>query len=102
MSKRDGQTRALKGMPQDNVAVILSSARAGDVIQMVCHGKVEALTCVTDIPTFHKIATGNINQGDVVIRRGTPIGIATKTIDKGELVHVHNITSQRAQKSAVL
>lgn len=102
MSRRDTQTKALKGMPQDNVAVILSSARAGDVIQLDCHGKFEALTCVTDIPTFHKIATANINQGDVVIRRGTPIGIATKIIGQGELVHVHNITSQRAQKSAVL
>lgn len=102
MSKRDEQAKALKGMPQDNVAVILSSARAGDVIQLDCHGNIQALTCVTDIPTFHKIATVSINQGDVVIRRGTPIGIATKTIRKGELVHVHNIKSQRAQKSAVL
>lgn len=102
MSGSDKQTKALKGMAQDNVAVILSAAKSGDVIQMDCLGNIEALTCVTDIPAFHKIATAGINQGEIVIRRGTPIGIATKTIGKGELVHVHNITSQRAQKSAVL
>jgi len=89
-------------MPQDNVAVILSAAKSGDVIQLDCHGNVEALSCLTDIPSFHKIATASISQGGVVIRQGTPIGIAMKAIDKGELVHVHNIKSQRAQKMAVL
>lgn len=107
MSKRDEQTKALKGMPQDNVAVILSSAKTGDVIQLDCHGNIEALTCVTDIPAFHKVATLGIRPGDIVIRRGTPIGMATQAIGKGELVHVHNIKSQRAQigaaqKTAVL
>ncbi|WP_306259033.1 UxaA family hydrolase [Pararhizobium sp. IMCC21322] len=102
MSGSDKQARALKGMAQDNVAVILSAAKSGDVIQMECHGNSEALTCVTDIPAFHKIATVGINQGEIVIRRGTPIGVATKAIGKGELVHVHNIKSQRAQKTAVL
>lgn len=102
MSGGNKQTRALKGLPQDNVAVILSAAKSGDVIQMDCHGTVEALTCVTDIPAFHKIATAGINPGDVVVRRGTAIGLATKAIGKGELVHVHNIKSQRAQKTAIL
>jgi altronate dehydratase len=92
-----GRKKALKGMSKDNVAVLLSSVTTGDVIDVDCDGFTETLTCTSNIPAFHKVAIAEISQGDAVIRRGTPIGLATQAIMKGELVHVHNIRSQRAQ-----
>jgi altronate dehydratase len=89
--------KALKGMHDDNVAVLLNSVMAGDVIDVDCDGTIETLTCASNIPAFHKVAIAEISQGSAVIRRGTPIGLATQAITKGELVHVHNIRSQRAQ-----
>ncbi len=91
--------KALKGMHDDNVAVILNAAKVGEVILIDCNGTTERLTCAGDVPSFHKVATADISQGDAIIRRGTPIGLATQAIKKGELVHVHNIRSQRAQIS---
>lgn len=92
--------KALKGAPDDAVAVILEFAPAGTVIQVDCQGITEALICADDIPQFHKIATNNINHGQAVIRWALPIGVATSVIKRGELVHVHNIKSQRAQNNA--
>lgn len=93
-------TKAIKGMPDDNVAVILNAARTGELIQTNCDGNIESLTCAEDIPPFHKVATAQIGLGEAVIRRGTQIGVATLAIKTGELVHVHNIKSQRAQTGA--
>ena len=84
-------------MCNDNVAVSLSSVVTGDVIDVDCDGTTDTLTCASNIPAFHKVATAEISQGSAIIRRGTPIGLATQPILKGELVHVHNIRSQRAQ-----
>lgn len=54
--------------------------------------------CVTltgsgNVPAGHKIATSRIEKGERVIKYGEPIGVATKTIEKGEWVHTHNVKS---------
>ena len=54
--------------------------------------------CVTidgygNVPPGHKIALTRIEKGDRVIKYGEPIGVATKTIEKGEWVHTHNLRS---------
>jgi len=97
VNQPDTRIKALKGMHADNVAVILNAAKAGELILIDCNGNTETLICAGGVPSFHKVATANISQGDAVIRRGIPIGLATQAIQKGELVHVHNIRSQRAQ-----
>lgn len=42
----------------------------------------------------HKFALLDINEGDLVIKYGQSIGIATEDIKKGEWIHTHNLTSQ--------
>ena len=42
----------------------------------------------------HKFALIDINQGDLAIKYGQPIGIATEDIKKGDWIHTHNLTSQ--------
>ncbi|MFP4580887.1 MAG: UxaA family hydrolase [Candidatus Sumerlaeia bacterium] len=75
--------------PDDNVAVALASLEKGLSI--------DAITIAEDIPFAFKIAVKDIPAGDAVIKYGETIGLATRDIQAGALVHVHNIRSLRAQ-----
>ena len=46
-----------------------------------------------EIPMGHKVALHEIAQGAQVLKFGVPIGRASRDIEKGELVHIHNLTS---------
>ena len=52
-----------------------------------------ALQEMPGIPAGHKFALRDIAQGEDVIKYGYPIGHATRTIRKGELVDHHNIAT---------
>ena len=43
------------------------------------------------IPRGHKFALRTIEKGEEIIKYGFPIGAATKKIEKGEWVHIHNV-----------
>lgn len=51
------------------------------------------------IPLGHKIALGDLAEGDDVIEYGVRIGLTRLPIRSGQLVHVHNIRSARWQNS---
>lgn len=44
-----------------------------------------------NLETGHKIALKNILKGENVIKYGFPIGHATQYIEKGQIVHTHNL-----------
>ena len=46
------------------------------------------------VPLGHKFAIKDINEGELVIKYGQSIGIATKNINRGDWIHTHNLTSQ--------
>ena len=46
-----------------------------------------------NIPFGNKIALTGISKGERVIKYGAPIGVAIRDIQKGRLVHVHNVRS---------
>src|ERR1044071_9471064 len=48
-----------------------------------------------DVPIGHKIALVDIKKGDTVWKYGQDIGVAKKSIGKGEHVHVHNVKTKR-------
>ena len=48
-----------------------------------------------EVPRFHKIALKDISEGENVIEYGEVIGHATQNIAKGELVHTHNLATNR-------
>ena len=50
-----------------------------------------ALQAMPGVPAGHKFALRDIAEGEDVIKYGYPIGHATRTIRKGELVDHHNI-----------
>lgn len=74
---------------EDNVAVALRRIAAGERVRL---GGLE-LVAAEEVPMAHKLALVPIAEGERVTKFGVPIGIATRPIAAGELVHVHNIKS---------
>ena len=74
----------------DCVAVALQSLYAGTSIEI----DGEAFHLKEDIPQGHKFALLDIAANMPVLKYGNPIGIATKPISRGCLVHTHNLKTQ--------
>lgn len=75
--------------PNDNVIVIIRDVRENTVLEMGS----KTIAIKSHIALGHKIAIKEINPGDQIIKCGTPIGSATKVIQPGEHVHLHNMKS---------
>jgi altronate dehydratase len=79
---------------KDNVAIALQPLNAGNQVSVEVQGRLEDIRLLSDIPMGHKFALKDMEEGEVVIKYGEPIGQSTKKIFRGEHVHVHNIVSQ--------
>ena len=89
--------KVIKKSSKDNVATALESINFNEVVQIISEknesiGEIEALE---SIPFGNKIALCHINGNADIVKYGVTIGISTKEIGKGKLVHVHNVRSQR-------
>ena len=75
--------------PEDNIMVLAKSVAAG------CPYLVEGseYTFEQDLNLGHKVATQAICKGEKIIKYGVSIGSATRAIQAGEHVHLHNIQS---------
>jgi altronate dehydratase len=60
------------------------------------------IQALSEIPKGHKIALRRIEEGRPVIKYGVEIGIATRTIEPGEWVHLHNCRSRYDERSSTL
>jgi len=87
---------AIRLDPSDNVATALVPLAAGTSVAL----DGESVTLASDIPRGHKFALRPIGRGEPVLKYGQPIGRATKAIQPGEHVHVHNVASQRAVRGS--
>lgn len=87
--------KALKMDENDNVATLTSDADAGNFIEAISKtGNVEIRVKARDqIPFGHKISLANIKKNGKIIKYGNVIGVSSKSIKKGEHVHVHNAKS---------
>ena len=75
----------------DNVGIALRDIAGGSE---AFDRQGRCLTAQEDFPQGHKIALEPIPAGQTIIRFGMPVGRATKAIQRGHLVHVHNVESQ--------
>lgn len=82
--------------PKDSVAVVLCDIKQG----AICQFGETTLTAKDDIAFGHKIALFDIKEGEDVLKYGSPIGHATKKIEKGQHVHVHNVKTNLAESGA--
>jgi len=81
------KTNALRINPTDNVVIALQALKKGDMVILENEKSFEMLE---DIQAGHKIALENIALSEKVYRYGEPIVEATRIINRGEWVHVHN------------
>ena len=81
---------------KDSVAVAVRQLAKHEAIDI--GGR--SIVMMDDISVPHKIALREIKKDAVVYKYGYPIGIATRDIMEGELVHVHNIRSALTESVA--
>lgn len=80
----------------DNVATLLDAGCAGEAccLEGERDGRVVLLQ---DVPFGHKICVVNAAPGDDIVKYGQIIGRASRAVQVGEHMHVHNIESARAR-----
>ena len=90
------QDKAILADPKDNVATARVEIDAGVVFSL--DGK-EDITVRERIPFGHKLALKPIAKSKPVFKYGQRIGVATRDIDTGDLVHVHNLSGERGKNN---
>ncbi|NDL56147.1 UxaA family hydrolase [Phytoactinopolyspora mesophila] len=84
----------------DHVAVAVRDLSPGEVRGSYLDGSGEAGVVLNhDVPLGHKLALAPVASGADVVEYGIRIGVASKDIEVGDYVHVHNVRSARWQNS---
>jgi altronate dehydratase small subunit len=82
---------------QDNVATAIRDIEDGKTATVGIEDETLIVRAIQPIPLGHKLALRHIQSGEEILKYGTVIGRATKDIQVGEHVHVHNVESTRAR-----
>jgi altronate dehydratase small subunit len=84
---------------KDNVATIFAqNISDGSKVEVRDKkGGSKTVEVIGDIPYGHKIALTDIAKGEQIVKYGESIGSASKSIKKGEYVHIHNLESRRGR-----
>ena len=83
----------------DNVATLLGEADEGAALSVVGPAGSRDLTARETIAMGHKVALAAISEGGTVTKFGVPIGIASRNIEPGSWVHLHNCRSRLDERS---
>lgn len=89
--------RAIIMKPNDTVCTAVESIAVNMNIIAECGGTKLDIRVTDNIPAGHKFALRKIQNGEAVVKYGEIIGLATKDIQPGQHVHVHNIESCRGR-----
>lgn len=85
----------------DNVATALAAIEVG-AVAMRGDATMAEVEAITEVPVGHKIAIKPIAAGDKIMKYNVVIGRATKDIQVGEWVHLHNMESIYDERSSHL
>jgi hypothetical protein len=99
MEKNHSAVAAFQVHAADNVATLLGDAAEGLLITIVGPAGKRDITVREKIELGHKIALAPILPGESISKFGVVIGIATRRIEPGEWVHLHNCRSQLDERS---
>ncbi len=83
---------------KDSVGVVVvEGLTAGtEMLCVVTHDNSDfKLTAKHDIPIGHKVALGDLADGQTIIKYGEEIGKMVAAAGKGEHVHTHNMKTKR-------
>ena len=78
---------------KDNVLTCTRAVKKGEAL--ACDKL--TITAANDIPVYHKIAASFVPAGGKVYKYGEVIGIASRDIQPGEHVHIHNLEGARGR-----
>ncbi|NMB45085.1 MAG: UxaA family hydrolase [Firmicutes bacterium] len=93
-----GQQQIIIVHPVDNVATALIDLKEGSRLTITL-GNLETILVVRElVPRGHKVAIEPIESGSPIVKYGEQIGVALASIGPGFHVHIHNVTSTRAQR----
>lgn len=81
----------------DHVATALRALSAGETVRVGGPNGTSTIIAAEDIPLCHKIAVKVVKRGGAITKYGAFIGDATRAIEPGEHVHIHNIKSRAAR-----
>jgi len=81
----------------DNVATALTDITCDSVVAVSTGDRIAVRE---DIPVGHKFSLRLIQAGEPVVKYGVPIGVATKMIEAGKWVHIHNVASRQTKEDA--
>jgi altronate dehydratase small subunit len=89
--------KAIQIDERDNVATVTGDVDAGAQLEVISPdgGVILKLKVSETIPFGHKLAIRPIKKGEVILKYGEIIGVASKPIPAGAWVHTHNIGSAR-------
>jgi len=74
----------------DNVVVAVGPLKGGSAIL----DGTASIALVEDVPAGHKIALCAMQEGDLVVKYGCPIGRVTQPVSAGAWLHTHNLTTR--------
>lgn len=80
--------------PDDNIATARIKLDAGLALSRDAG---DEIVLRDDIPFGHKVAIRPIAKGEPVFKYGQRIGVATRDIVVGDLVHVDNLSGERGR-----
>lgn len=92
--------RCFKVKPGDNVATMLDDAADGKVD--ILGQSSGSLILLEPIALGHKVALAAIPAGEAILKFGVPIGHASRQIEAGAWVHLHNCASNYDARSQTL
>jgi altronate dehydratase small subunit len=87
---------------RDNVATVLQDAAGGEPLSLRGSRDIGSLVTAEPIRAGHKVALTQIRAGQPIVKYGNPIGEATRAIQTGDWVHLHNCRSLHDAGSSVL
>ena len=82
----------------DHVATALRALSASETVRVGGPSGLSSIIAAESVPLCHKIAVKAVKSGDPVFKYGYFIGHATRAIDPGKHVHIHNIESRATKK----
>lgn len=79
----------------DDGATALENINSGDTVNIFDNNNlfISSITAKENIPFGNKISLNNKEIGEIIYKYGEPIGIVTRPIKIGTLIHVHNVKS---------
>jgi (2R)-sulfolactate sulfo-lyase subunit alpha len=75
--------------PDDNSLVARRSLEAGEEVEI----DGERIQMPQAVALGHKVARRTLEPGTEILKYGAPIGSTTKSVAKGEHLHLHNLKS---------